>query len=756
MRLTVRLLLAIWLPATVVFGVFAYVAVEQQHRRATLDLERRAWLLGESLKEAVEPLLVKAAEGQKLPATATQIDRIIGKFGTPGLGVAVYDGQGRLLVVTPEIGPALPSALPFVLGAIQTAFPQKGFLAVDGRNTYCYSAPLFARERPIGVLAIFYDATGIERERAELVRSHAIRFAVLVSALSFVVLLVVQASVRNPLGRMALWARQLRAGPGVPPPGVPDPSLFGPLATEVTGLARSLARAQAATEREAWLRLQAESVWTEERLKQFASARLGGRTLVVVSNREPVSHVWVGRRVEAQIPASGVVTAIEPIMRACGGVWVAHGSGDADRETVDERGTVGLPVDNPRYTLKRVWLSAEEEAGYYYGLANEGLWPLCHIVHARPTFRSADWLHYRAVNEKFADAVLAEIADVAEPAILIQDYHFALLPRLLKEKRPDAQVALFWHIPWPNPEAFGICPWQPEILEGMLGADLVGFHTQFHCNNFLDTVDRVVEARLDREHFSVVRGAHTTQVKPYPISVAPEFLDEPPRSSRGALLAELGLSSVEFLGVGVERIDYTKGLPERFEAIRRFFALHPEYRRRLTFVQLAAPSRSRIPRYRALEDEVEELVAAVNADLQAGDWRPILFLKGHHDHRTIWPFYRWADFCMVTSLHDGMNLVAKEFVSVRDDEDGALILSRFTGAARELRDAILVNPYDVDETAEAIRLAVEMTPGERRSRMARMRRTVREHNIYRWAGLLLADLSRLPAEDGGARAVTPR
>jgi len=263
-------------------------------------------------------------------------------------------------------------------------------------------------------------------------------------------------------------------------------------------------------------------------------------------------------------------------------------------------------------------------------------------------------------------------------------------------------------------------------------------------------VDRALEARIDRGLFSVVRGQHTTHVKPFPISVAPEFLDEPPRSSREALLAELGLS-MEFLGVGVDRIDYTKGLPERFAAIRRFFVLHPEYRRRLTFVQLAAPSRSRIPRYRALEDEVEALVAAVNGELQVGDWRPILLLKGHHNHRDIWPFYRWADFCMVTSLHDGMNLVAKEFVSVRDDEEGVLILSRFTGAARELRDAIPVNPYDVDEMAEAIRLAVEMAPGERRSRMARMRQTVHEHNIYRWAGLLLADLTRLPTEDGGVR-----
>ncbi len=416
------------------------------------------------------------------------------------------------------------------------------------------------------------------------------------------------------MNRLADWARQLRAGQAGPPPPSFDPALFGPLASEVRDLARSLARARVAIAEEARLRLRGEAVWTEERLTQFARARLGERPLVVVSNREPVSHVRRGRTIVPLTPASGVVTAMEPIMRACGGVWVAHGSGDADREVVDERGMVRLPPDAPRYALKRIWLSEEEETGYYYGFANEGLWPLCHIVHARPIFRPEDWRQYEAVNAKFADAVLEVIAETDDPAVLIQDYHFALLPRLIKEKRPDAHVALFWHIPWPNAEAFGICPWQTEILDGMLGADLIGFHTQFHCNNFLETVDRVVEARIDWEHFSVARSQRVTLVKPFPISVAPRFIDEPPATSRAALLQELGID-VEFLGVGVERIDYTKGLPERFAAIRRFFTQHPEYRGRLTFVQLAAPSRSRITRYRSLEEELDQLAGQINGEL---------------------------------------------------------------------------------------------------------------------------------------------
>jgi alpha,alpha-trehalose-phosphate synthase [UDP-forming] len=475
--------------------------------------------------------------------------------------------------------------------------------------------------------------------------------------------------------------------------------------------------------------------------------RFGARPVFVVSNREPVSHVRNGRGLRAIRPASGLVTALEPIMEACGGVWVAHGSGDGDREAGER---VGLPADDPRYTLRRVWLSDEEEAGYYYGFANEGLWPLCHIVHERPQFRTSDWEHYRGVNERFARALVEEMEKADHPIVLVQDYHFALLPQLIKQARPDARVALFWHTPWPNFEAFGICPWQEEILLGMLGADLVGFHTQFHCNNFLDTVERAIEGRIEWDRFTVVRGQHTTHVRPFPISVAPENNEAEPAGDRAALFDELGMSA-EILGVGVERVDYTKGLPERLRAIRRFFERWPEYRRRVIFVQIASPSRSRIPRYQVLQQEIRDAVRAINADLGDRGWQPIVYRERHHDHDEIRRYYRQADFCMVTSLHDGMNLVAKEYVAARTDDDGALILSRFTGASQELRDAILVNPYDIEDTAEAIHTAVEMTAEERRSRMARMRAQVREHNIYGWAGLLLSDLARMPASPSLSR-----
>jgi trehalose 6-phosphate synthase len=646
---------------------------------------------------------------------------------------------------------ALPPSLPEITDVIRTGAVGKGLRKLDGRRTYFYATPLVADDRTIGALAVFIDAAHLDGVEKDLWQYHAVRFFAVAVGISIITFVVVRASVTRPLSAMAGWARSLKTGKVLPPPDLADAQVFGPLATEMVGLARRLSRAEAAAEQEAALRLAGDAVWTEERLKQFVRLRFDGTPVFVVSNREPVSHVRRGGAVVAQTPASGVVTAMDPVMRACGGVWVAHGSGDADRQTADAHGRLGVPTDDPRYTLRRVWLTREEEAGYYYGFSNEGLWPLCHVVHARPTFRPEDWAQYRAANAKFAAALLEEMADTEAPLVLIQDYHFALLPALIKRERPDARVAIFWHIPWPNAEAFGICPWQDAILTGMLGADLIGFHTQYHCNNFLETVDRALEARIDAEHFAVRRGTHVTYVKPFPISVAPEFLEDPPATSRESLASTLG-GLPEFLGVGVERVDYTKGLPERFRALHRFFEQYPEYRERLTFVQLAAPSRSRIKRYQDLQAEVNATVTEVNAALGTRTWKPIVYLERHHDRQDIWPLYRHADFCIVSSLHDGMNLVAKEFVSVRDDDDGVLILSRFTGASRELREALLVNPYDLDETADAIRTALEMPKGERMQRMRRMRHLVLEHNIYRWAGMLLGDLARIPHDAAVSRA----
>ena len=743
MKFTLRLVSAIWLSVMLVIGAFAYLQIREERERLFGDLQRRAVLVTGALSEALEPA------AKQSPAA---VDRIVKKFGQTQKGIAVYDRFANLRSATPDVAPLLTPSLPEVTEAIARNVATQATRVVGDRPRFIYATPLLSDDQPVGAVAVLLDASHLQQAEWDRWSYNALRFLVLSLVISAIAALVVKISITRPMAEISQWTRALRSGRPVPPPrNVADANLFGPLALEVSRLARSMQRAQVAAEQEAALRLAGESIWTEERLKQYVHLQLNGRLLVVVSNREPVSHVWRGGQVQTQVPASGLVTAMDPMMRACGGVWVAHGSGDADRETADTRGRLGVPVDDPRYTLRRVWLSKEEEQGYYAGFSNEGLWPLCHIVHTRPIFRPDDWAYYLEVNQKFADTVLDQIKDAEAPLVLIQDYHFAALPALIKAERPDARVAIFWHIPWPNFEAFGICPWQREVLVGMLGADLIGFHTQYYCNNFLETVDRALEARIDWERFSVTRADHTTSVKPFPISVAPEFVDDPPRVSRSELLRRLGISA-EFIGVGVERIDYTKGLPERLSALQFFLESYPQYRERLVFVQLAAPSRGTIGRYQEIQREVEEKVRDVNQMFQTKTWRPILYLKAHHEHRDIWAYYRHADFCMVTSLHDGMNLVAKEFVSVRDDEDGVLILSKFAGAAQELRDALIVNPYDLTGMAEAIRTALEMSPDERRARMNRMRLSVTDHNIYRWAGMLLTELARIPVKTAGAKA----
>ena len=347
--------------------------------------------------------------------------------------------------------------------------------------------------------------------------------------------------------------------------------------------------------------------------------------------------------------------------------------------------------------------------------------------------------------------------------ILVQDYHFVLLPRLIKEKRPDARVATFGHIPWPNPEAFGICPWQRQLVDGLLGADLIGFHIQSHCNNFLQTVDRVVVSRVDWEHFSALRQDHRTIVRPFPISV--DLTDDETGEGdnhglryleRASLMRGLGVEAT-FLGIGVDRVDYTKGILERFLAIERFLEKYPTYQRKFTFVQIGAPSRTHIKRYHDLLAEVEAEADRINWRFQSGEWKPIVFMKRQHSHHEIAPYYRAADLCLVTSLYDGMNLVAKEFLAARSDDRGVLILSQFTGAARELHDALLVNPYDIDQTAEAIRVALEMEPEEEHLRMQRMRRIIKDHNIYRWAVNLITELCEvrldMPEDAHGRRSI---
>src|SRR3989442_452454 len=479
MRFLVRLLGGIWLPTLVVSAGFAYLEVREERERQIENLKRRATLVGAAVAEASERLVTRGAR--------TGYERVLTRFGTPERGLAIYDAFGGVLGATADVRPFLGPLSPLVSDAIRSNEPVAGFQNVAGRLTWVHVVPVQQDERAAGAAAVLLDAQYLDSGEWDLWRRTAVRMGVLMLLVTGITWALVRWSVTRPIARIAEWTKQMKAGHPVAPPPNADESLFGSLASEVTGLARTLARARSAAGQEARL-------------------RRGG----------------------------------------------------------------------------------EGGAGYYYCFAMERLASLSHIVHECPRFRAADWGHYRAVNERFAKALLQEMEAVEAPIVLVQDYHFALLPRLVKEARPDARVALFWHIPWPNFEAVGICPWQSDILLGMLGADLVGFHTQFYCNNFLETVERAIEGRIEWDRFTVVRGQHTTHVRPFPISVAPDLGGGERPADRAAVLAAFGVTG-EFIGVGVERVDYTKGLPERIRALRRFFERLPAYPRRLTLLPIGSP-----------------------------------------------------------------------------------------------------------------------------------------------------------------------
>jgi trehalose 6-phosphate synthase len=495
-------------------------------------------------------------------------------------------------------------------------------------------------------------------------------------------------------------------------------------------------------------------MWNKQALHELIQDRVQYHQFLVVSNREPYRHDYADGRIVCIPPASGMVSALEPIMRASGGVWIAQGNGGADRETVDAEGHVAVPPDDPSYTLRRVWLAPEQEEGYYNGLSNAGLWPLCSQAFTRPEFEPRHWPVYRQVNELFAEAVVEEAGD--GPAIVfIQDYHFALLPRMIKERNPNLIVAQFWHIPWPNPEVFQVFPWKEELLDGLLGNDLLGFHLRYHCQNFLDTVNHTIEARVDYEQFEATRGGKSTVVRPFPVSI--DFEGHAAAAVSLAVTREkerwrkkLQLRNDQVLGIGIDRIDYTKGIPERLRALDHFLGEHPEYQERIVFVQIGVPNRSHVRQYQNVNHEIDTLVESINRKWSTDDWRPILYFKRLHSQPEMMALHQLADLCLVTSLDDGMNLVAKEFVASRCDEDGVLILSRFTGAARELTNAILVNPFAVDEVAEAIHQALEMPEEERRRRMQKMRSVIAENNIYRWAGKILSALLKIELAEGAS------
>lgn len=481
-----------------------------------------------------------------------------------------------------------------------------------------------------------------------------------------------------------------------------------------------------------------------EKLQKTIRERLKGYQVVVASNREPYLHYMHKGKIAYLNPPGGAAHTLDSILQACGGTWVAHGSGNADKKVVDQDGKIQLPPENPTYTLKRIWLSKEQANGYYFGFSNQALWPLCHIVYTRPIFRQSDWEYYQQVNRMFAEAILKEIGK-SKAFVWIQDYHLALLAKYIKEKRKDVICAQFWHIPWPNPEAFRICPMKKEILKGLLSNDMLAFHLRYYNTNFIDTVEKEMENRLDREKTSIIYHGHETMIRAFPISVdfqkISQDVDSQDIKERAAhYKEEFSLSDDLKVILGLDRIDYTKGIPERLRAVGRLLEKYPQYKERFVFIQMGALSRVHISQYRDLNDEINDLVEEINWKHSTESWSPIVFVRRTLSYPETVAFYRLGDVCVVSSVHDGMNIVAKEYICAKNNLEGMLVLSKFTGAARELNEAVLINPYDIEDFAEKIRIALEMPKKERSQRMKKLRDTIARNDIYRWANKFINEL----------------
>ncbi|MFH1536310.1 MAG: trehalose-6-phosphate synthase [Patescibacteria group bacterium] len=744
MKQVIAALLIIVTIISLIVIAFTINQVGQEEQRLKSDLQYRSTLLAESLKETVEPNFINKSEGY----LQTVVERFANKERFAGLGI--YDNKNEIIAVSSSIPEATSAASQIVANAMDADKATGDFETLESRKFYILALPLHDDQSVVGALMVVQNAAYIDDRLSEIWRNNLIRLLIQASLLSFATIILIRWIIYAPIRGLVETLRLARMGGTEQSSGRLTSSLFfQPLVKEISNIRNSLLQARISASEEARMRLEKlDSPWTAERLKEFIKDTLKGRNIFMVSNREPYIHYTEnGGKINYYFPASGMATAIEPVMQACGGTWIAYGSGDADKLVVDRNDRIKVPPDEPKYTLKRIWLTEEEEIGYYYGFSNEGLWPLCHIAHNRPIFRKEDWEQYVSVNKKFADTVLSEIKDCDRPFVLIQDFHLALVPRMIKAQRPSATIGLFWHIPWPNPESFSICPWKKEILDGMLGTDLLGFHTQFHCNNFIETVGRELESLIDLEQFSITRHNHTSYTKPFPISISfPNGFDKSEnqdvKNEKEKLLKDLGIKT-KYIGLGIDRLDYTKGILERFKSIEIFLSKYPFYRDKFTFIQIAAPSRTKVKKYRDFAIEVEKEVERINSLYKKNKWTPIVLLEKYHSHEEVQKFYRAADFCLVTSLHDGMNLVAKEFVAARNDEKGVLVLSQFTGASRELKEALIVNPYNAEQTATVIKEALEMKPAEQTKRIRDMREVIKNYNVYRWSAEILKTMVNL-------------
>lgn len=726
MRLSLRFLF----PLALVLAGLAYAVIPLVDTLTlkwfVRDLEMRADLIGRMVEVPLGELLAGESKGKLL----AYFDRIIQDERLFAIGFC--DRERHLLYKTQTYPHAIACDGPDTIEAGGTALLQLSRGAV-----HVSAVGIEENGHPVGRLMLVHDMSWVQRRSADTKRYLFYLFVVIGAITSLVTVLVAHLSWRG----WVAGVRGMLRGEGLI--ALIKDKHHGP---ELQPVAKDLRALIHELESDKRMRDESQMSWTATTLKTILRDHLAGDEILIVSNRQPYIHNWKDQEIEVQIPASGVVTALEPVMRACSGVWIAHGNGNADRNVVDAQNHVRVPPDHPSYDIRRVWMTPEEEEGYYFGFSNEGIWPLCHLAHVRPVFRSSDWQQYKEMNERFALAVLEE-AKTDNPVVLIQDFHLALVPKIVREHLPLATLITFWHIPWPNPERYAICPWYREILEGLLGSSILGFHTRFHCSNFINTVDRSLETRIDWDSSTISFGGKLTAVKSYPISIEwpSRALDSQPPVAvcRERIRARYSLSPDHRVGVGVERLDYTKGILERFLAVERLLELEPQWIGRFSFVQIAAPSRSKIDEYQRFSQQVTALAERINLRFTREGYQPIYLRIQHHDVEDVTMHYRGADLCIVSSLHDGMNLVAKEFVAARDDEQGVLILSQFTGAAAELPDALVVNPYNIDQCAAALHLALSMTPVEQRARMRSMRGIVQEFNVFRWAGRMLMDAARM-------------
>lgn len=741
MKRIIGSILFLVLVASLITVAFTINQVAQEEKSLQADLQYRSTLVAESLRESVEPNFINKSN--------TYLQGVVERFATKErfAGLAIYDNKTATVAASVAIPPNEPEIQEIVSDAMDANKAGGDFVTLPGGKLYVFAVPLRDQNSVVGALMVAQNASYIHTRLWNIWKYNLMRLFTQAFLLSLAVLLIIRWVIFEPIRALITSLRAIRNTSSAPEERkLPNNPFLRPLVAEVENIRKTLWEARSRAQVEARLRLEKlDTPWTSERLSEFVKDILKGRTIFTVSNREPYIHDKRDGEIIWHEPASGLATAIEPMMQACGGTWIAHGSGRADREVVDDKNRIRVPPDDPKYTLRRVWLTEKEEQGYYYGFSNEGLWPLCHIAHTRPLFREEDWEMYKKVNGTFAQTVLSEIKDVHKPIIFIQDYHFALLPRIIKRARPDATIGFFWHIPWPNWESFSVCPYRKELLDGMLGTDVMGFHTQLHCNNFVDTVAKELESLIDWELFAVVKGGHTTIVKPFPISIA---FSEAHLTSKSESTFKLGkefeiMKDMPHVAIGVDRLDYTKGIIERLQAIEMFFDAYPAYRGKTLFVQIAAPSRSKIREYQEFAQKVEEEVTRINRKFQKQSWQPIIFSKRHHSHEEIEALYKESDVCLVTSLHDGMNLVAKEYIASHTDEKGVLILSQFAGASRELKEALIVNPYNIAQVSSSIREGFEMLQSEQTRRMRKMRSTIKEHNVYRWSADFLRSLVQL-------------